>query len=218
MISLLLLSSFRSTCFAQDDTPSAKSRDVAWGLEGGLGWSSARNSAYIDRLAVFGFGDDTKSPGLQAHVAIDRRFRRYFAVGIDYAHLESYSFKRDQEFSDAKLVPGSFEWDTTALSLYVRAGLPLVPELYPFVQVSGGALWSSTHLRLDGASANDETDSAPLGSIGVGVQVMSPYVGVSLAAGYSLAGALENRIGDAHSRSGTYVMLSLRVQTLEGDL
>jgi hypothetical protein len=148
---------------------------------------------------------------------LDRRILRYFAVGLDYAHLESFDFKRDQEISGVKLVPGTFSWNTTALALYLRAGYPIVPELYPFVQLSAGAAWASTRLLLEGASQSSESALGPLASVGVGVHLASPYMGVAICTGYSFASVLDNRIGDEHSSSGAFFLVSLRVQTLEGD-
>jgi hypothetical protein len=215
LLACTIAMSIGSRGMAEDSKPA---RQPVWGLEVGFGLGGERESPYIDRLKVFGFDGDDKRPGLQLHAAFDRRFLRYFALGVDYARIETFSFERDAEASSAKLVPGSYAWDTSALSLYLRAGYPIAPELYPFVQLAGGAAWATTELHIEGASRSKQAQHGPQGSVAIGIHVTSPHVGVAVCAGYLVASFLENRIGDAHSSGGGFVQLSLRLQSMEGDL
>jgi Outer membrane protein beta-barrel domain len=207
------------TSRARADEGSKPEAFPSWGFELGLGTMTSHDGPYMRRLGDFGFdtGFDTTS-GLKVHVALDRRVLHYFAVGVAYAHLESYEYRRDQSVSDARLVPGNFEWTTKTMSAYARAGYPVIPEFYPFVHLGLGAAWTSSTLALEGSPTSEDTVWGPSATIGVGVHATTPHFGLALGYLHTFASVLENDLGDEHDSGGSYAVIALRFQFMEDEL
>jgi hypothetical protein len=113
----------------------AAAEDEGWILELGTGFGSGvGNDAYLRRLHEFEFQREERLVDFDMRytVHVARRVDRHLVFGLGYMNLESGSYERFIEFSQA------FSWSAHAMSVFVQADLTAASPVGPALCHSEG--------------------------------------------------------------------------------
>ena len=193
-------------------------------FELGLGLNGARKTAYIERLEQFGFESDHGSDGLVsdasplvATAAMGWMLTEHLGGLLRYEGLESRSYYRDLSGPSGKSREETFAWATRAVSLGLRARLPLAGEwvsLYGEADVGLGI--GATSMTGDDVDHSERYFGLTLGGR-AGIQAHAARsFGFFVEAGYTYAPVIDNLLGETHDDGGVAIATGIRVRTLGG--
>lgn len=193
-------------------------------LELGVGINGARKTAYIERLEQFGFESDYSSEGLVsdaspsvATAVMGWMLTEHLGGLLRYEGLERRSYYRNLSGPSGNSRDETFAWATRAVSLGLRARLPLAGEwvsLYGEADVGLGI--GSTSMTGEDVDHSERYFGLTLGGR-AGVQAhASRSFGFFLEAGYTYAPVIDNLVGETHDDGGVVIATGIRVRTLGG--
>ncbi|MEM9728546.1 MAG: hypothetical protein AAF997_08170 [Myxococcota bacterium] len=186
-----------------------------WGLEVGLGWGRAPNSAYTRTLETFGFERQTAFTfdGFRVSVGVERKIVPHFSLLLQANNLDSRRYERDSGLGPDE----SFVWNTWAIGVHGRAWLTNQTERFRgYAQLGFGPTVSVTRFntRLD-ASDTDFTQFRDsqwyfhvTGLLGI-EGMLGKHIGMFLNGGYVYARAPRNQLDERNRGGGGLVLAGL---------
>lgn len=200
-------------------------------VEVGFGFGDgSEDSAYVQRLAAFGFEDRTLMP-LRASIGAGYRVLPNVVLGLNYYNLDAGSVERLSGSDSQEL-----SWTGHALNAYAQAdvafGRRRLINLFTRLGVGMSWAWTTFEAVPRGGFFPDQSDSLestgngkeeitqhflrPAGFVGVGAQIVpGRHLGFQAELRYVLAPAIENDLGDVHDMGGINFIFSVRARSWE---
>jgi hypothetical protein len=187
-----------------------------WFLEGGVGVARQVDSAYVERLEVFGFESHfNRTQDLFVRATLGVMFTRHVGVTLSYQLLEQRSFGRRFDGPDGPSNADDVGWDAHRVAAGVRGSLPLFERwLVLYADASLGVALAPLYFDKQDARSKEELHAAASVDGALGVQSnVSRWFGLFAEGGWGWAPVPENLLGDRHNAAGGRVVLGLRLRT-----
>jgi hypothetical protein len=177
---------------------------VGWTLELGIGGQQRTQSPYLDRLAGFGYEEQLDFLEVEGSLRLGKRITPHLTVLLGWRSLDASTWRLD----DGDLVQ-DHDYSGQAFEGLLRAhAVGLDGLVGAYAQLGLGTARVEDTL----SGAPDQVHWGPMLSLGAGGQLFArSLVGVYLEGTYTVAPALENRLGDTHDLGGFGAMFGLRV-------
>jgi hypothetical protein len=205
----------------EDEAQKGEARRERWFAEFGLAGNAVREDAYTRTLEDFRFQRQSKGDDeLGFEGALGYGLIRNLSLVARFDTLEKKAYERELHGpAEGSRDEGyrHFSWATRAVSLGVRARLPLWHEWFvPIVELDAGLGFARSELWGEDVSEVERHYGVALRGVTGFTAGVSEHYGLYTVVGYTFAPVLDNEIGETHDDGGFTLAAGLRVRSLKG--